>query len=344
MQRWARAYRDSIYHAAVETNNGTEALNRVLKYKYLPKQKHMTLSHIISSITNEFLPALHYQYVFKNFKQSNLYRSYNPGVVPSYLQGRPKGTILHCLHRKASSNKFSQSDVLQIVPNCGKFEVKGNKRKHTVDFGDQFCEPKCSCKDWTTHKIPCKHFFAVFQNVPEWGWEKLPNSYLTSPYLSLDNHAITKFACSSSEQQNSLDAVTSDSKTDPPLSTDMCDIPRKVYYSYIIYINTYTDADVRFPLFLQCKHHSTEHVAQEVRITLKSMCDFRAKFPHEDGILLRPQLCKKFKFSKQRKISQCISSLPPPPKLGRKKQNPAFRKRVGRKAQTLRKVHVCIYG
>ena len=24
----------SVYHAAVETNNGTEALNRVLKYKY----------------------------------------------------------------------------------------------------------------------------------------------------------------------------------------------------------------------------------------------------------------------------------------------------------------------
>ena len=71
MQRWARAYRDSVCYAAIETNNCTEALNKVLKYKYLPKQKHMTLSHVISNITSEFLPALHYKYVFKNAKQTD---------------------------------------------------------------------------------------------------------------------------------------------------------------------------------------------------------------------------------------------------------------------------------
>ena len=111
--------------------------------------------------------------------------------------------------------------------------------------------------------------------------------------------------------------------------------------------------------FLQRKHHSTEYLAEEVRITLKSisslaynctvehqeallnlnnklqklMCDFMANFSHEDGIL-RPQLRKKLKLSKQRKLSQCISSLPSQPKLGRKK-NPAFRNRVVREAQTL---------
>ena len=69
--------------AAVDTNNGAEALNRLLKYQYLPRQKHMTLSHIISNITEEFLPALHYKYIYKNIKQSDLYRLYNPAVVPS---------------------------------------------------------------------------------------------------------------------------------------------------------------------------------------------------------------------------------------------------------------------
>ena len=148
MQRWARAYRDNVYHAAVETNNGAEALNRMLKYSYPPKQKHMTLSHIISKITNEFLPALHYKYVFKNFKQSDLYRSYNPSIVPDYLQGRPKQTILHCLHRQASSNKFASSDVIQVSPDLPKFEVKGAKGLHMVDFGLESGEPSCSCKDW----------------------------------------------------------------------------------------------------------------------------------------------------------------------------------------------------
>ena len=141
-----------MYHAAVETSNGIEALNKLFKYKYLPRQKHMTLSHIISSITNEFLPALHYKYVFKDFKQSDLYRSYNPAVVPEYLQGQ---TILNCLHRLASSNKFSHSDVSQVAPNSGKFTVKSKKGSQVVEFGYQSEEPRCTCKDWLTYRLPC---------------------------------------------------------------------------------------------------------------------------------------------------------------------------------------------
>ena len=120
----------------------------------------------------------------------------------------------------------------------------------------------------------------------------------------------------------------------------------------------------------QRKHHSTEHLAQEVRITLKSlssltynctdehhealsdlndklqglMNDFRAILPHEDGILLRPHTRKKLKLSTRKRSSQGIKSLPLPSKRGRKKQDAVFRKSVGRKAQNLRKVNciVCI--
>ena len=52
-------YRESEYHAAVETNNGVEALNKLLKYHYLPQKKKMTLSHILTNLIEEFLPALH---------------------------------------------------------------------------------------------------------------------------------------------------------------------------------------------------------------------------------------------------------------------------------------------
>ena len=41
LQRWAQTYRDNNYHASVETNNGAEALNRLLKYQYLQRQKSM---------------------------------------------------------------------------------------------------------------------------------------------------------------------------------------------------------------------------------------------------------------------------------------------------------------
>ena len=89
----------------------------------------MTLSHIISNITEESIPALH---IYKNFKQSDLYRSYNPAVVPSYLQGCPNPTILHCLNRQASGNKFTSS---MVKPSgSGMSEIQGNKKSHVVDF------------------------------------------------------------------------------------------------------------------------------------------------------------------------------------------------------------------
>ena len=68
------------------------------------------------------------------------------------------------------------------------------------------------------------------------------------------------------------------------------------------------------------------------------MTDYKSKLPHEDGILLRPQLRKKLKLTKEKKVSQAISALPLPPKRGRKRQDALFRDRVGRMAQNLRKV------
>ena len=88
---------------------------------------------MIRTIVEEFIPALHYKYVYQNFKQSDLYRSYNPTVVPSYLQGRPKSTVLHCLHRIASSNKIT--DCMIKIIDEGRFEVLGKHKLHTVDFG-----------------------------------------------------------------------------------------------------------------------------------------------------------------------------------------------------------------
>ena len=64
LQRWARAYRDGNYHAYVNTNNGVEAQNRLLKYSYLPKRKHLSLSAVTRLISfylictgNTFLPT-----------------------------------------------------------------------------------------------------------------------------------------------------------------------------------------------------------------------------------------------------------------------------------------------
>ena len=241
-QRWARAYRDTSYHGAVETNNGAEALNRVLKYKYLPRRKHMMLSDIMTTIIEEFLPALHHKYIYQNFKQSDMYRTYNPAVVPSYLQGRPKATILHCLHRQAKSNAFTERDVCSLEE--GKFTVRGT---YMTDFGVASGEPSCSCKDWIKHKIPCKHFFAVFRLHPEWSWERLPSQYLRSPYLTLDTAAVEQYVNKQDLPDQEMDTAGSGRDEHSPgeelthleLSkneTIFDEIPRKVF---IIILNTY---------------------------------------------------------------------------------------------------------
>ena len=75
----------------------------------------------------------------------------------------------------------------------GKFEVLGKSKVHKVDFGIGLSAPACTCKDWEAYRIPCKHFFAIFNWFPEWGWEKLPQTYQNSPYLCLDDDAIARY-------------------------------------------------------------------------------------------------------------------------------------------------------
>ena len=233
-------------------------MNKLMKCRYLPRQKNITLSNLISKFVEEFVPALHYKYIFMNFRQTSLYRTtYNPSVVPAYLQGRPRSTILHCLHRKASSNKFSSNDihVHAVDRQVEVFEVRGKSQTYRVDFGSSTGMPSCTYRDWQNYHIPCKHFFGVFQNKEDWTWDKLPDAYLKSEYLSLDESALTKYlstasggtgakfasACTHPAASPSLEECD---KT-VPVEIDFDELPKKVpIYDKILsscYIsNTYT--------------------------------------------------------------------------------------------------------
>ena len=75
LQRWAHAYSDLSFHRAVDTNNDTEALNKVLKYGYLPKRRSLTLSQIVTLLLEQFLPDCYQKYLFQNFKLTSFNRS-----------------------------------------------------------------------------------------------------------------------------------------------------------------------------------------------------------------------------------------------------------------------------
>ena len=44
----------------------------------------------------------------------------------------------------------------------GRFQVQDKNKVHNVDFGISSGTPTCSCKDWESYRIPCKHFLATY--------------------------------------------------------------------------------------------------------------------------------------------------------------------------------------
>ena len=154
----------------------------------MPKQKSMTLSGIACLLVEQFLPDAHRNYVLANVKVTEWYRRYKT-FVPEFLRGRPRSVVLHCLDRQTKARKYNAKDVTPTGK--GVFEVnKTNGSKHTVDFGCSASSPSCTCKDWVRWHIPCKHLFAVFNYVPGWNWNSLPQCYLHSAYLSMDTDAV----------------------------------------------------------------------------------------------------------------------------------------------------------
>jgi len=145
----------------VDTNNGTKAQNKLLKYGYLPKHKKLSLSCVVTLLVQEFLPDMNRKYLFENFKITSNYRQYK-SFVPDYLHDRPRSVIKHCLERKAKSQKYVEDDTRCISDTEGIFEVKGTDKIHRVKFGSKEEEPSFTCKDWLKWKIPCKHFFWNF--------------------------------------------------------------------------------------------------------------------------------------------------------------------------------------
>ena len=185
-QRWARAYRNNDYHAAVDTNNGTEAKNKLFKYSFLPRTGYQkTLSNTITLLVEKYLPCCKQKYLVKNYQQSSEYRTYK-SFIPTYLHNRPRSVILHCLDRKSNSTKFSAEMIQDVDSKMGIFTAeKANGNKHKINFGKSTADqmPSCTCKYWMRHQLPCRHFFAVFEHRKEWQWENLPPKYLQSAYL-----------------------------------------------------------------------------------------------------------------------------------------------------------------
>lgn len=77
---WARCFRDQTYHAAVNTTNGVESQNKLLKYSYLPRKKNI-ISRLGTILYEDFNHDIHHKYLFLNYKTQPSYRTYNRIVL-----------------------------------------------------------------------------------------------------------------------------------------------------------------------------------------------------------------------------------------------------------------------
>ena len=157
------AYRDEVYHAAVDTNNGVESQNKLLNTSFCleiqgwPCQDWLWCLMNTSSwtcITSTFL----------NHQILSTYRPYN-SFVPPYLHGRPHQVVIHSLERKSlerksNCQKYNEEDITIHDMVNGVLAVRGsNGKSHTVDFGKLTNKPSCSCLDWIKWQIPYKHLW-----------------------------------------------------------------------------------------------------------------------------------------------------------------------------------------
>ena len=176
-------------------------------------------------------------YVLSNVQVSEWYRKYKDDV-PSFLHGRPRNTVLHCLDRQAKGRKYDKADITMLEDE-GCFEVKKSSGgMHRIDFGSNTDSPSCSCKDWIRWYIPCEHFLGVFANYNDWSWDSLPKTYLDSSYLSIDKGAISTYFTEVEGASTDSSSMSGDGdlNLEPPEYShdiDISDEPPKKRYKFV---------------------------------------------------------------------------------------------------------------
>ena len=184
--RWVKCYRNPLVDRSVTTNNGVEALNKLLKHNYLKFYCDKSATGLISMLLNNFLPDRYKKYVGINHKMTDHYSRYTE-FTPGYLQDRPLKFIKHMEAGVTKGEIIPTSDITFI--SSRKFMVKSqmdSKQAYEIDLE----VPKCSCHDFFRTNWPCKHMHAIFYRYPESGWESLRDDYKNSPFITVDREVL----------------------------------------------------------------------------------------------------------------------------------------------------------
>lgn len=197
--RWVQAFSEKDYVTVINTNNGIESQNKVLKHSYLCHNSDTSLTGMLKTVVNIYVPDVYRKYCYKN----STFKMFNTDL-PSYLQNRPRHFVKHVLTRiSAARSDFKNDSITEISEGIFGVQSYTDKAKfYCVNFHDS----SCTCFDFVSHRLPCKHMCAIFEFVPSWGFAQLNSAYINSPYITLDKDhghcTVTEFTHSSTTTQN----------------------------------------------------------------------------------------------------------------------------------------------
>ncbi|KAI8506623.1 hypothetical protein Bbelb_160500 [Branchiostoma belcheri] len=291
-EKWVQAFRAEHMTVAIYTNNGIERQNETLKYKHLDGYKNCSLTELVTRLVTSFLPETHRKYIELNVRYSPGYSMYS-STLPNFLKNRPRDMVEHILSRYEDARLHI--DPCSIVnKGDGVFQVKSSSQStyHTISFGTNNTMPSCTCTDWMRYKLPCKHLCAVFQHVPEWGWESFPSKYKDNPIFTLDTKYLGHIPSSDGPDEDDNDAIISTITVDDVQPTRTCSLPAR-RRSKKVTLRTQCASVIRELTELTYLVHDEEYL-ELLKTELEDILeDVRAHTPHDGPFALNTTPKKK---------------------------------------------------
>ena len=100
---------------------------------------------------------IHCRYIDENTRRSNSYKQYH-NKMPQYLFNRPRHIVQHCLEKIDLAKSIPAHHV--VNKGQGQFKVHNQtvvNMWYHVSFGGNNEPPLCTCKEWESSHLPCKH-------------------------------------------------------------------------------------------------------------------------------------------------------------------------------------------
>ena len=152
--------------------------------------------------------------------------------VPDFLHQRPKAFVLHALKRLAPRVLFPsgyQDEIQKLGEGLFLMPSTTKEEFYTVSLQS----PSCSCADWSSHHLPCKHILFLLQKKFA-SWDDMPSGYSKNPVFIIDDSLLQKASvvppkeATLTEEEVPIQNPVSGNESGPSSATGCRDILKKL--------------------------------------------------------------------------------------------------------------------